>query len=435
MIYRFFLIWLTLLFSQNWQPRHPVELENHRFDIIDFEQIDSIALTTQNTVNRNRHLTHDVIGYLPYWEYDTYYNFDYNLLTQINYFSAELNTDGSIANMHNWPNLGFIYFAHERGVAVKLCATMFGSNSLTTLLSNPTHRQTAISNLLQLVIDGNADGIDIDFELLPASQRDNLVLFMQELESAFHEVLPRAIITMATPAVDWSNAWDYEALANITDGLFIMGYNYFYSGSSSAGPVAPLDGYSYDLTSTVNSYITGSNGQNHKIILGLPYYGYDWPVENNTIHSNTTGNGSALFYNSAQPLAINYGYQFDEITSAPWISYQYNGWRQMWYDDSLSLSLKYQFAKEQQLAGVGMWALGYDEGHDELWGAIESQFFVSLLGDINSDGIINILDIISTVNLILSNEYDERCDMNADGILDVLDIINMVQLILNLDSF
>ena len=107
----------------------------------------------------------------------------------------------------------------------------------------------------------------------------------------------------------------------------------------------------------------------------------------------------------------------------------------MWYDDSLSLSLKYQFAKEQQLAGVGMWALGYDEGHDELWGAIESQFFVSLLGDINSDGIINILDIISTVNLILSNEYDERCDMNADGILDVLDIINMVQLILNLDSF
>ena len=54
------------------------------------------------------------------------------------------------------------------------------------------------------------------------------------------------IITMATPAIDWSNAWDYESLAEITDGLFIMGYNYFYSGSSNAGPVAPLGGYFYD---------------------------------------------------------------------------------------------------------------------------------------------------------------------------------------------
>lgn len=424
------IILITLIFPQDWQPIHPVELEKHRFDSVDYEQIDRYASTLSNTHTRNRHLTHEVIGYLPYWEYDTYPSLDYDLLTQINYFSAEVNSDGSISNTHNWPNLGFIYFAQERGVAVKLCATMFGSNSLTTLLSNPTHRQNAINNLLQLVIDGNADGIDIDFELLPASQRDNLVTFMQELETSFHAVLPRAIITMATPAVDWSNAWDYETLASITDGLFIMGYNYFYGGSATAGPVSPLDGYTYDLTSTVNSYINGSNGQRDKIILGLPYYGYDWPVENSNIHSNTTGSGSSIFYNSAQSLAENIGYQFDAITTAPWIPYQSNGWRQVWYDDSLSLSLKYQFAKNENLRGIGMWALGYDVGHDELWGAIADQFFVELLGDINNDTFINILDIIATVNLIINEDYNPIVDLNNDNLVNVIDVILIVNLIL-----
>ena len=114
---------------------------------------------------------------------------------------------------------------------------------------------------MNLVVSKNADGIDIDFELLPTNQRENLVLFMEELSFAFHLEMEYPIITMATPAIDWSNAWDYEALAEITDGLFIMGYNYFYSGSSNAGPVSPLGGYFYDIEYTVNDYIDKTNGQ------------------------------------------------------------------------------------------------------------------------------------------------------------------------------
>ena len=63
------------------------------------------------------------------------------------------------------------------------------------------------------------EGINIDFELLPLSQRDNLVLFMEELSDVFHNTFDDPIITMATPAIDWSDAWDYNILAQITDGL------------------------------------------------------------------------------------------------------------------------------------------------------------------------------------------------------------------------
>ena len=38
---------------------------------------------------------------------------------------------------------------------------------------------------------------------------------MNELSFAFHNEMEDPIITMATPAVDWSNAWDYESLAEI----------------------------------------------------------------------------------------------------------------------------------------------------------------------------------------------------------------------------
>ena len=292
----------STLISQAWKPFHIEDLNNHRDYIMNYELTDSIASLMSNNTER-QNLSHNVVGYLPYWEYIQYPNFNFNLLTHINYFSAELNSYGDIINDHNWESLYIVDYAHDRGVKVSLCATLFGQSELTTLLNNPSHRENAINNLLDKVLAKNADGIDIDFELLPVSQRDNLVIFMQELSEVFHESMEDPIITMATPAIDWSNAWDYESLANICDGLFIMGYNYFYSGSSAAGPVSPLGGYFYDIQFTVDDYLSKTNNQSNKLILGLPYYGYDWPVETSIINSNTTGNGVARTYSNAQDMS------------------------------------------------------------------------------------------------------------------------------------
>jgi len=53
------------------------------------------------------------------------------------------------------------------------------------------------------------------------------------------------------------------------------------------------------------------------------------------------------------------------------------------------------------------------------------------LGDVNEDGLINVLDIIYVVNLILTSQNNELADMNSDGQVDVLDIVSIVNLILN----
>ncbi len=59
-----------------------------------------------------------------------------------------------------------------------------------------------------------------------------------------------------------------------------------------------------------------------------------------------------------------------------------------------------------------------------------------LLGDLDDDGIINILDIIVEVNIILgaidpTPQQEIAGDLNADGNIDILDVISLVNLILD----
>jgi len=63
---------------------------------------------------------------------------------------------------------------------------------------------------------------------------------------------------------------------------------------------------------------------------------------------------------------------------------------------------------------------------DELTGGNQG-----MLGDINGDSTLNILDLVSLVNLVLSNEYINTGDLNEDGTLNILDVVLLANFILN----
>ena len=55
----------------------------------------------------------------------------------------------------------------------------------------------------------------------------------------------------------------------------------------------------------------------------------------------------------------------------------------------------------------------------------------SALGDINLDGLINILDVILVINIILeADSFNDLADLNLDGQVDVLDIVQIINIIL-----
>ena len=56
----------------------------------------------------------------------------------------------------------------------------------------------------------------------------------------------------------------------------------------------------------------------------------------------------------------------------------------------------------------------------------------SLIGDVNYDGFLNVLDVVSIVNMILGNDtIDLIADINGDGGLNIQDIILLMNIILN----
>jgi len=54
-----------------------------------------------------------------------------------------------------------------------------------------------------------------------------------------------------------------------------------------------------------------------------------------------------------------------------------------------------------------------------------------VIGDMNVDGNVNVLDVVILANAILSNEDFSEGDINDDGVNNVLDIVGLVNIILN----
>ena len=54
-----------------------------------------------------------------------------------------------------------------------------------------------------------------------------------------------------------------------------------------------------------------------------------------------------------------------------------------------------------------------------------------ILGDVNGDEVLDILDVVILINLVLDNDFSEAGDINQDDVIDILDIVILVNMILS----
>jgi spore germination protein YaaH len=319
-------------------------------------------------------VTHKVFGYHPNWAGASFQNYDYTLLTHVAYFSAETDpSTGKIANSHDWKTTGLVAAANANEVKPILTATCMGPAQNTALLSDAARRAACIQELTDLAASHGAAGVNIDFEQIPKAQRGTFSAFMADLSERVRTRIPGAEISAALPAVDWQKAYDGAALAAACDYLLVMGYDFHWRNSQSAGPVAPLQ-TSLSVQGSMGKW-TQAGVPAVKLLLGVPYYGYDWPVRDNNEGSPTTGAGKAILFRDAKPAALQHGRKWDPASSSPWYAYSTpEGWRQTWYEDEESLAAKYDFVKSAGLGGVGLWALSYDGASRDLWDTLKNAF-------------------------------------------------------------
>jgi spore germination protein YaaH len=320
-----------------------------------------------------------VFGWHPNWAPSgAYLSYDYTALTDIGYFSYETDTaTGSYTTTNGWTTTPMIYTAHRAGVKMILVVTNFGGDENDAVLGSPAKQAVMIDTLIALLQQRGGDGLNFDFEEVNGSQRANLVSFMQQVSSQVKSRLPAAEISMATPAIDADSAFDLAQLSQVCDYLIMMGYDYYWSGSAKAGPVAPLVGEDEDVTISIDAYLAAGVAP-AKLLLGVPWYGYDWPVSSSRREAITTGAATAFFCDQLDTEAITDGRIFDSTTETPWFSYEAGTqWHETWYEDSTSLALKYQFANSKNLGGIGIWALSYQPDGSQFWEGIKSAFSTS----------------------------------------------------------
>ncbi len=135
------------------------------------------------------------------------------------------------------------------------------------MLNDANLRAQHIANLRALIQTHHYDGVDLDYEHLPDSDRAAFSTFAQQLSQALHA--DGKTLSFAVQAESYaSTVWDYDSLAQSADQIHLMTYDYHYLGSHP-GPIAPL-GWVQSVLAYINT--VGGGGQSGKFLLGLANY-------------------------------------------------------------------------------------------------------------------------------------------------------------------
>ena len=333
-------------------------------------------------------LNKTVFGFFPSWLYSDsiIQNIRFDLLTHIGIYSFGVNGSGILHTVDYWPWKKLLSLARKNQLKIILTISSSDPDTIHKILSNTGNQKKLFSNVLNLIISDTLQGVNVDFENLYNNDKSALLNnFLKNFKDTLLSVNKNLELSFDSPTDNIGGFWDFKGLAQSCDYLFVMCYDYFGSWSTNTGPSSPFSNgplYLYNsITNTMNVYYNNVDPQ--KLIMGVPYYGNLWQTTTNKPYATIdTAKGLGKWIRSPYYYQIISSYSqkekiWDSISSTPFLTWQAgSNWNQLWYDDDSSLTVKYNFAIEKNLLGIGLWALGYDNGRQELWNLIQKKFSV-----------------------------------------------------------
>ena len=332
----------------------------------------------------------EVFGWHPYWMGSAWKSYPFELISTISYFSYKLDPKtGSYTNpeqMQEWRETAMIDSAKLKKTKVLLTVSSHGYKNNNSFLGDQSKWSIMIDSLTSLLKHRDADGVDINFEGLPYLKRGSFNRFIEALRKRLNQNITNKtpIISMTLPAVDSREIFDVLYLNKFVDLFVIMGYDY-NTGPQLQGAVAPLLPFETENISLNNTlkYYLDIGIDPKKTILALPYYGSMWEGTISEDGSTSTMFERKVTYREIRSLfnedfvirnKLSPVLEKKSMTNYFNINYPDNTSKEVWFDDDYTLGKKYDFALTNKLKGVGIWALGYDNGYNELWDVIENKF-------------------------------------------------------------
>jgi spore germination protein YaaH len=345
-------------------------------------------------------LSDPTVGY-PTW--------NFSLLSTVAFFGLHVRTDGyfqpdSDATVWASSQLGsLVSTAHASGTKVVVTIVLQDFSAGTpSMCAGLTHYSTTVAQTVSEVKAKGVDGVNVDYEGLdgacgtsdPLWARHTFTTFISAMRSALPSGSYLTVDTYASSAADTVGFFDVSGLATYTDALFVMAYDLEYSNYSRSplgctrfclGPTAPLGGYYYNDTTTLQQYTSVISPS--KVILGVPYYGRKACVASATPNQYPTSGVVADSYldasqeaTSSEVQAGSYATHLDANDPAgqerwdTWYNTTLGCTRELYWDDANALGHKYDLVNSSGVRGVGIWNLNYGGGAPELWNELNVKF-------------------------------------------------------------
>ena len=233
-------------------------------------------------------------------------------------------------------------------------AGTFNSNLVTVAAQNMEVQENLIDNIQRTVQSKGYSEVDVDFEYIRAEDRLAHVEFVRRLTQRMNAIDITVSVALAPkvsadqPGLLYEGV-DYRLLGEAANSVLLMTYEWGYTYGPPMA-VAPIPSVRRVLEYAVTEIPP------EKISMGIPNYGYDWPLPfvRGETAAVSIGNQEAVAIAAANNTVI----QYDEVSQAPFFEYEAQGISHIvWFEDARSILAKFQLVKEFGFPRVDYWQL------------------------------------------------------------------------------
>lgn len=230
----------------------------------------------------------------------------------------------------------------------------FNNQLIRVLVENEELQDRLTAQMLEMMERKGYRGVDIDFEYILPENKEQYVQFVGKVKQRMGKSGYQVTVAAAPKTSDRQRGIlvegvDYAKLGENADAVFLMTYEWGYTYGPPMA-VAPLD----KVREVVEYALTRIPPE--KIILGIPNYGYDWPLpyERGITRARSIGNEEAVGIAVENGASVEYA----EVSQSPWFTYRKNGMEHVvWFEDVRSIRAKWELVREYGLSGAGYWNL------------------------------------------------------------------------------